>query len=798
MLKNYFKTILADLRKHKVFSIINILGLSIGIACCILITAYIYHELSYDRFHEKADRIYRLRSELKISAENLDIPKSSPPMGEYLAANFPEVSAAVRFHKMDRSPVRHGDKLHYEDGIFFADNSIFDIFSFPLTKGNLQTALLPPYSAVITEDTAAKYFGDSDPIGQILTVNNDSDFTVTGVVKNIPANSHIRFNMLCSFSTYAAENPRVMQNWLSLNHYTYILLENGSDYRQLEEKFPGMIQSRVGGILKAVKGNLNLSLQPLTRIHLHSNLMQEISGNSSISYVYIFAAVAVFILIIACINFMNLSTARSSKRAKEVGMRKVLGADRGRIIRQFLLESLFFSSLSLLTALLLVEMALPLFNSISGTELRIHYLASPWIVPALIGLTLTVGIFAGSYPAFFLSAYQPIRVLKGFLKTGKSGTRFRTALVVLQFTISVTLIIGTILVFSQLNYMKNRRLGFNKEQVVVIPISDESTLDSLRPLKEELLSHTGIIGAAASSHVPGQTTYINPFIPEGFSQDNMQWMGELYVDHDFISTMGVELVSGRNFQPELQTDARQSVIINETAAQKFGWTDPIGKTIMDISQSGQTNPRTIVGVVRDFHIESLHKKINPLFIGCTTHLFNSLTIRIRPENVTQTITFLREKIRAFDPQRPFVYSFLDVSFDAQYRAEERLGQVFSSFAVVAIFIAALGLLGLASFTAEQKTKEIGIRKVLGASIPGIIFLLTKEFTKWVVISNIIAWPVAYLATKSWLQGFAYRTGISISVFLLASIISLGIAITTVGFQAYRAAAANPAGSLKYE
>jgi putative ABC transport system permease protein len=798
MLRNYLKIAFVNLRKHKAFSFINILGLAIGIACSILITVYVYNELGYDKFHKNADRIYRLRSDLKISGEHLNIPKSSPPMAEFLVQNYPQVLNAVRVRSLGRMPVRYRDNLYYEDRLFLADQSIFEIFTFPLIEGDSRTALKTAYSAVISEDMAKKYFGEEDPLGSVLSINNQWDFTVKGIVKNVPQNSHFTFDMLCSFETYAQENKRDMQNWLSINNYTYLLLQEGYDYKQLEQKFPEMIDKHVGQLLKYVKGEFSLFLQPLTSIHLHSNLMQEISGNSNIAYVYIFSAIAVFILAIACINFMNLSTARSTNRAQEVGMRKVLGADRGRIIKQFLTESMFYSLISLAAALLLVDLALPIFRSLSGTNLSINYIKSPWVIPGLFGLTLLVGLAAGSYPAFFLSAFQPVRVMKGLFESGTAGSRFRSILVIAQFSISIVLIVGTIIVSNQLHYMKNKRLGFQKEQIVVVPINDESTLKSLRPLKEDLKSHPGVLSVAASSHFPGETTYVNPFIPEGFTLEQMQYIGELYVDHDFIPTMGIEITAGRNFSADLPTDRNESCIINETAVKKFGWDNPIGKTIHKPSTSKQLDKKIVIGVVKDFHIESLHKQISPLFIGYTTHIFNSLSIRISAKNIPETIAFVKDKMREWDPYRPFEYAFLDDSFDAQYRAEERLSGIFSYFSVLAIFIACLGLFGLASFTAEQRTKEIGIRKVLGASVPGIVVLLSKEFTKWVLVANAIAWPAAYFLMNRWLQGFAYRMNINFLTFVFAGVISLAIALGTVSYQALKAATSNPADSLRYE
>ena len=798
MFKNYFKIALVHFKKHRAYSFINIFGLSIGIACCILILSYILFELSYDKFHDKADRIYRLQVDLKIADDHLNIPKSSPPMAGYLVQNYPEVLNAVRIQGFNRIPVSYGDRMFYEDRIYYVDNSIFDVFTFPMVLGDADSALIAADSVVITEGMAKKYFENEDPLGRILKFNNELELRVSGVVEDVPQNSHFSFDMLCSFEMYAQNNRRAMQNWLSINNYTYILLQEGYDYRLLEQQFPTIIDKQVGSMLKYVKGEMNVSLQPLTRIHLFSNLKQEISGNSRIVYIYIFVAITILILAIACFNFMNLSTARSANRAKEVGMRKVLGGKRRQLIAQFLFESVVYSLCALILALVIVEFSLPLFHSISGIELSINYTKNPWLFPGLLGLAVLVGLMAGSYPAFFLSSFSPLRIVQGGSKYGRGQSRFRSVLVIFQFSISVGLIFGTMIVFEQLEYMKNRKLGFFKEQLIIVPISDNSTIQSLQSLKEELKNHSGILSVAASSHMPGQTTYVNPFIPEGYTMEQMQYMGELYVDFDFIPTMGIELAQGRNFSEDFQTDLSSSVVINEAAAKAFGWDQPLGKTIAEITTSARIVKWTVVGVVKDFHFESLHKQISPLFIRLTTHNLNSLAVRIRPDNVPETLGFLENKMNEVFPYRPFEYAFLDESFDAQYRSEERLGDIFSYFSVLAIFIACLGLFGLASYAAEQRRHEIGIRKVLGASVSGILVLLSKEFTKWVLIANVFTWPVAYVALRLWLQGFAYRTHITPKTFVWSTLISLAIALLTVSLQAIRAALANPADALRYE
>ena len=799
MLINYIKIALRNLKRHKGYTFINIAGLAIGMACCILIILYIYSELNYDRYHENADRIYRLGTNFDVGKMHAKTAVSNHPIGPTLSRDYPEVLNATRIRPyMPRTLVEYKEKQFFEEKIFYADNSVFDVFSFPIIRGDHKSALVTAYSLLITEDVAKKYFGDEDPIGKILRLNNDSDFSVTGIIKNVPPNSHFTFDMLCSFETLYQHNPEQREKWMGdFNNYTYLLLQENYDFRELEQKFPQLIDKHIGRILKLLGGKVEFFLQPLTNIHLHSNLEGEISGNSDIAYVYIFAAIALFILLIACINFMNLSTARSAKRAKEVGMRKVLGSYRGQLIKQFLSESVTYSFLAFFIALTLVQLALPLFRSLSGTTLNFQFAEISWLVPCLIGFVFLVGLVAGSYPAFFLSAFRPVRVLKGHLKAGTANSRFRSVLVVLQFAISIVLIAGTGVIMNQLHYMKERRLGFNKEHVVVLPIMEGSIMQSIETIKEELKSHTGVVSVAASSSVPGHgVSRHNAFLPEGFELNESQMIGAISIDHNFIPTLDMEVVAGRNFSPEFVTDSSKSALINETAAQEFGWVDPVGKTITELTGNGIT--KTVIGVVRDFHVESLHKKIEPLYIENEPSGFGYISIRIRPRNVSGTMDFLRKKWKEFGSGGTFDYAFLDESFDSQYRAEERLSTIFSYFTLFAIFIACLGLFGLASFTAEQRTKEIGIRKVLGASVYGIVILLSKEFAKWVLIANIIAWPVAYYAMNKWLQDFAYRINMGVWIFILAGAFALIIALLTVSYQAVKVALSNPVEALRYE
>jgi len=800
MFTNYLKIAVRNFKRHKGYSFINVAGLGIGMACCILIIAYVLSELSYDKYHKNANRIYRICSDLKIGDNVLNIPKTSPRIMETLQQNFPEIKNVVRLNRMSKTTVKYNDIQFFENRIFYADNSIFDVFTFPLINGDKTSALVTAHSVVITQQIAERYFGDEDPLGKILTIDNEDNYKVTGVIENISQNSHFIFDMLCSFETHYANNVRRMDDWFNVNYRGYILFKEMGDINTFEKKVADLIDSQLGDLLEAVGGEIGIYFQPLARIHLHSHLLQEISANGDIAYVYIFSAISLFILLIACINFTNLSTARSLNRAREVGLRKVLGADRTRLIRQFLSESMLYSFGSLLIACVLVLLALPLFKSLTGIELSAQLKELHWFIAGFLGLTLLVGIIAGSYPAFFLSAFKPNKVLRGTLSSGTTNLRFRNILVVVQFIISVVLIVSTATILKQLNFMKDQKLGFNKEQVVVIPIRGNSIFQARNAVKEELKSYNGVINVALSSHVPGETTFKNPFIPEGFTDEQSIWMGELTADQDYFTTMGIEIKSGRNFSSEFSTDADLAILVNEAAVNRFGWENPVGKKIRVFTGPGSSERiiLNVIGVVKDFHLTSLHEEIEPLIIANTARSINTFIIRISPQNMSETLAALENIWRKFEPNFPFDYFFLDESFDSQYRADEKLSRIFSYFTFLAIFIACLGLFGLASFTAEQRTKEIGIRKVLGASISSILLLLSKEFTKWVLIANIFAWPIAYFLMNKWLQGFAYRTSLHLTVFGYSTLLALLIAMFTVSFQAIRAAQANPVDSLKYE
>jgi putative ABC transport system permease protein len=801
MISNYLKVAMRTLRKHKGYSFINISGLAIGMTVCILILLWVQSELSFDRYHENADRIHRVIMDANVGGGSLRTPVIMSPAAPALIQDFPEVVNAARLGRPNRAPVQYQTRIYQEDGVGYADNSLFAIFSFPFMKGDPETALLTAYSVVITKAMAEKYFGREDPLGKVIKIGGETDYTVTGIVEDVPLNSHLTFHMLRSFETILKEEPQAVQNWFDIRFYTYIQLDENVDYMDFESKMPALVDKYLGERLTAMGGSLTLELQPLTRIHLYSDFERDLSAGGSISYVYLFSGIAIFILLIAGINFVNLSTARSADRVQEVGMRKTLGAVRSRLVGQFLGESIFYSLLSSGLAVGLVALVLPAFCSLVGRDLSFNFLSAPWLILALLGAALLVGILAGGYPAFFLSSFHPVRVLKGTFRHGSSNRNFRRVLVVLQFAISIALIISTLTVYQQIRFMKTKTLGFNKEQVVVIPGINDAMRESYRSIRSELLAVPGVLDVGASSYVPSRGRLVGGFFPEGFADGQNLTMDYLEVDFDYLPTMGMELVAGRNFDPDLKTDADESLLINETAAKKIGWDDPVGKNFLfqpPPGQEGEAARIKVIGVVKDFHMASLRQKIEPMIIFCDVPSVRIFSVRIAPGNIMAVMGRLGTKWKELAPNRPFDYLFLDESFDSQYRAEERLQGVTLYFSILAVFIGCLGLFGMASFTAEQRTKEIGIRKVMGASASGIVRLLSREFVILVVLANAVAWPAAYIFLNRWLSNFAYRMQIGWVVFAAAGILALLIALLTVSFQALKAALADPITSLRYE
>jgi putative ABC transport system permease protein len=813
MFSHYSKIAVRNILRNKAYSIINIAGLSVGMACTILILLWVQYEFSFDRFHENRDRIYRLEMkwEWDVGKNRERFPFAQHAAGPALVREYPEAVQSVRFrHSWHRPLVQYKDKKFHETNLIFAENSVFDIFTFPLIKGDPKSALTRPFSIVITDNMAKKYFGDEDPIGKVLNITfhrmtdvfdkfkNNLDFNVTGVVKNVPTNSHITFNMLISLESLYHFNEKQRERWWGdTNIYTYLLLQENGDVKKLEKKLPALIDKYVGEDLKAAGGSIEFFLRPLKRIHLHSRTHFELSGNGDILVVYSFIIIAVCILLIACINFMNLSSARSANRAKEVGIRKLLGAHRRDLTNQFLGESLIFSLLSLLIAICIVEVLLPPFQSLTGSDLSHNYLTDPWLIFGLLGVVIIVGFIAGSYPALFLASFQPVNILKGRLRAGTADSRFRSILVVFQFSISIALIIGISIILKQLHYIEHKKLGFDKAHVVAIPFTGDAILNSLDAITQELKSYPGIINVSVSSDpITPWSIHRDVFLPEGFALSQVQFMFQTSVDPDFIPTMGMKIIAGRNFSRNHPNDRSDAILINETAAKQFGWDDPIGKTIRAFDAKNTT--KTIIGVVKDFHIESLHNKIGPIYIEYDPSQFRYVSAKIRSENIPETIKFIKSKLQEFYPTQAFRSWLLDEDFGDRYTPEKNIFEIISYFTFLAIFISCLGLSGLASFASEQRTKEIGIRKAMGASVKGIVLLLSKEFAKCVLLANIIAWPIAYFVFNDWLEDYAYRTNISLWIFLLAALLALIIALLTVSYQAIKAAKANPIDAIRYE
>jgi len=776
----------------------------VGLTCGILVILYIRDELSFDRFAPNADRVYRLALQAQTRDRGLlRTARTPPPWATALAADYPEVERIVRI----KTPLVSwmisrgaGDKRFHEKGFYFADPQIFEMFGFPLIKGDPATALKEPRTVVLTETAARKYFGNEDPMNQVLRADNAYDFRVTGVMKDVPANCHMVFDILASFESLVVlpiyngnQYVNFRANGLNPDVYTYLQLKEGFPAADFEKKMPVFLQKHLGQQIAQLGLRLEPFLQPLTRIHLHSNIEAEIGANAAIGTIYIFGAIAVFVLLIACVNFMNLATARSSGRAQEVGLRKVVGAERSQLIIQFLGETVLMSVFSLVLALLLTVLCLPIFKTLSGKSLTLAS-SGPVLIPILIGITLLVGLIAGCYPALFLSSFQPANVLKGSIRSGKANARLRRGLVVFQFAISIVFIIGTGLVFSQLKFAQNKPLGFDKENVVVLSLGDPRARMVYRTFVDRFKNNPDVVNAAGASSLPGGLTGMGFVRPEGAAVGEQVMMENIFCDYDFLPTLGIELAAGRNFSLSFSTDVREAIILNETAVKLLNWNaQPLDKRIL----LGNLNNK-VVGVAKDFHVRSLHTKINALFL----HLaFNPdpihyIAVRIRPGNVRRALGFIEETWRSVYPNDPFAYTFLDEDYGRLFQAEVLRGRVFLAFSILTILIACLGLFGLATYTAEQKAREIGIRKVLGASTRRLVRLLTMEFVKLVLVAGLVSWPIAYFVMRSWLQGFAYRAPIGPGTFVLATIMAVVIALLTVGFQAIRAASANPVDAIR--
>jgi len=804
MFKNYIKIAFRNLRKHKAFSAIIILGLATGLATCLLIALFVTDELRYDKFNVHANRIFRINADFSVNGSLFKERQVPAQFGRVLMEDNPQVENYVRLSTHERILVKKGDETLVEQNACFADSSLFDVFTLPMVAGNAKTALTRPGTMVISERIALKYFKSIDVIGKTLLTDNIYPYQISGVIKNVPAQSHIHFDFIRSMASMADSRE---DNWLGNNFVTYLLVRPGVDasalngyYQAAVKKYIASELKKVTGItlndLEAKGGHFRYGSIPLTDIHLHSTLTTEAEPSGNITYVYIFLAVGAIILLIACVNFMNLSTARSAGRAKEVGVRKVLGSPRSGLVFQFLTESLLTSFLALVLAVMMAILLLPFFNELTGKQIQLDQLSDLWLLPVLLITGLVVGLMAGSYPAFFLAAFEPVKVLKGKLRTGFKGGWIRNSLVVFQFTSAILLIVGTLVIYNQLSYIRNKTLGYNREQVLILQ-NTASLWVHAKTFKQEVLQLPGVEAGTMTNSLPTKMfENTGVYSKEANSGGGLTMaLGEWYIDTDYFPTLGMKMAAGRNFSPQFPTDTN-ALILNETAARLLGFSDLNDRYLYNNMDNKQ---QKIIGIVKDFNAGSLRNKIGPMVFRLGEYR-NNMAFRIKTANITALIAQIKDTYAAQEGMggQPFLYSFLDDDFNRLYQAEQRTGQIFVSLAVLAIFIASLGVFGLITYAAEQRSKEISIRKVLGASVSGIVMLLSKDFLKLVFVGFIIASPIAWFIMNKWLEGFAYRVHIHWGVFLLAAVLAILITLLSIGFQAIRAATANPVKRLKSE
>jgi putative ABC transport system permease protein len=794
MFGNYLKIAVRNIIKHKGVSFLNVMGLSIGIAACILIFLYVQFELSYDRYHKNGERIYRVGQE--IAYLDARTAATSAPLAEVLVTEFSEIRSAARMRNIDESIVRLDDEGFLEEKIFWADSQIFELFSFEFLRGDPKEALIDPFSIVISERTAQKYFGREDPIGKVLTCNirtRDLEMVIIGVYKNMPPNSHFSADLMVPFETQEKMFKGIL-SWGNNAYNTYVLLHQDADPRALEAKFESTDFSKYSGGYSLH----DYFLQPMLDIHLRSHLSLEMEAQGDIKTVMLFSFIAFLILIIACINAMNLATARAAFRVKEVGLRKVVGAQRSQIIRQFLGESLVFAILAFVAALAIVLIVLPAFAVFVERQIQFNPFSNFPLFGMLISLVILTGILSGGYPAFALSSFRPVSLFRkvGYLR--KKGLSLRNTLVVFQFAVSIIMIICTLVAHNQLWLLRNKDMGYNRDHIVVLPILDARLDVNLETLRTELKRNPRILYASSSSSLLNNVrTRLDADWP-GRTEDEKLSFYTVDTDREFIDLYGMNIVLGRNFSSDFPSDQTGAFLINETGWKALGWENPIGREFKLIG-----NRRgSIVGVVSDFHIQDMSQPIGLLavYLKPSTQSWHRryLTIKIRPENIQGTLNDIQKTMNSFAPGYPFEYSFFDDVFDRTFRADQKMGSLFRTFAMIAILIACLGLFGLTSFSTEQRTKEIGIRKVLGASVPGIVLLLGREFIKWVLLANFIAWPIGYFVMNKWLENFAYRTRLTVEIFLLSSLLALVVAAFTVSYQTFMSASANPVDSIRYE
>lgn len=808
MLKNFLISAFRNLLRNKFYTFLNILGLSIGLAAFIFILLYVRDEITYDKHNQKHGRIYRIESDFNISNRHDLFAIVPVPMGPAFKLEFPEVEAFVRLTDAGNALFRYGDKEYYEERFYFADSNIAQVFTLHFLEGSPEKALTEPFTMVLSEKAAKKYFGDKDPMGEMIQTGSGKSYKVTGVIEDQPTNSHLRYEALLSVTSLeemiGRENFNSMEpiNFWNIGVYTYVMLNENTDMQSVVDKFPAFYDKYMKPIGDQINSSFTMRYTPLAKTHFTQGLGAE-QPTGNMAYVYIFAAVAFFILLLATINYMNMATARSATRAREVGMRKVVGAYRSQIISQFLSESVLMAVIALIIAICVVFVLLPDFNQLSGKDLQFSLFTQPLIIFSVLMITLLVGLLSGSYPSFYLSSFMPMTVLRGTLsKAGKKSGFLRKLLVVIQFFIAIIMIIGTIVVSSQLRFLRNTDLGFKKDNLVVMEMQDSTFRTKALAFKNELLQNQAIEHVSNCTGVPGQINWIQVLRVE--REDEMKEMALILAqtDYDYIKTMGMEIVQGRDFDRNMGTDDTAAVLINETGVKTLGWDDnPIGKKI-EYGFDLQGNPgRTmkVIGVVKDFHFKSLHNKIEPCIFFINPEPRYLMTVRLKEGMEKEALSIIEEKWNSFAAGRPFDFKYVGQILEEQYTGEHKIGIIFNIATIITIFIALLGLLGLSSFVAEQRTKEIGIRKILGASVPNILKLLYREFVVLILVAFICAVPVAWWRLDIWLNdSFIYHTSLNWVYFLLAGIIAFVVGMATISFYIIRAATSNPVDAVKWE
>lgn len=806
MIKNYLLIAFRNTLRNRAYTFINLLGLAIGIASSILILLFVLDEVSFDRHHEHYRDIYRICIKGKIQGNEVEAALSNAPMGATLKSDFPEVEDFTRVFTFDGDPkVSYEEKVFIEENFYYVDSTFFNVFSSKVIYGNPEGMLSRPNTVVLTEEIANKYFGNEDPVGQLLQVGQEEEnFEVTGVVKGFPENSHFRFNMLGSMTSIYLAN---WSQWLGNNNYTYIRMKEDADPEQLEAKFPDLIAQHMGTELEEILGltmeeffatgnTYGYYLQELKDIHLRSDLQFEINPGGSRSSVIIFSVIALFLILIASINFMNLATASASRRATEVGIRKLAGADKKKLVRQFIVESFLITVLSLILAIVLVELLLPGFNNIAGKELELNSLGTLRLLAGLLFISLFVGLVSGSYPAFFLSSFKPVDVLKSGAMRGARGSALRRILVTFQFVVTIVLFICTILVNRQMNYLQDKELGFKKENLVVI---DRIYVleDQIEAFRQELLKNPSVLQVTVSSAVPGGLIGDNAYLPEGASTNETHAINNLWCDWYFQDAYELEMVEGRWFQQDNPTDS-SALILSESAVRAFSFEDPLNKRLYTQFGDDSGDPHQVIGVVKDFHFQSLHQEVRPLIIQFNSQNFYQMSVKISGTNTGMTLEYIEKIWNLFRERQPIHMTFLEEELSALYNNEEKTAIIFNIFSILAIFIAALGLLGLASFSAAQRTKEVGIRKAMGASISSVLVSLSREYIWLILLATLLAWPLGYFYMKDWLQDYPSRVDLDPVVFVISSLMAFVIAAVTVLMRVYQSASANPVKSLRYE